>query len=98
MQIGNVISDDLVQAVTLIISVIGIILWIRWGRGRIAYAISPVAFLVHRAIFYVVIIIDPHLNNDLVVMWSSAISLHSVIVIASAAAMMIAIRRRGVGL
>ena len=98
MQIGEVISDDLVQAVTLVISLIGIVIWLKWGRGRFGYAVSPIAFLIHRAIFYVVIIIDPHLNNDLVVMWSSAITLHSVIVIASAAAMMIAIRRRGVGL
>lgn len=96
MQIGNVISDDLVQAVTLIISIIGVVLWLRWGRGRIAYAVSPLAFLIHRAIFYVVIIIDPHLSNDFVVMWSSAISLHSVIVIASAALLMLAVNRRGV--
>ena len=59
MQIGNVTSDDLVQAVTLIISIMGVVLWLRWGRGRIAYAVSPIAFLIHRAIFYVVIIIDP---------------------------------------
>lgn len=96
MQIGNIASDDLVQAVTLVISLIGIVLWLRWGRGRIAYAVSPIAFLIHRVIFYIVIIINPHLNNDLVVMWSSALSLHAVIVIASAAVMMLVISRRGV--
>jgi len=98
MQIGNVTSDDLVQAVTLIISLIGVWLWWRWCKGRIAYAISPIIFLIHRAIFYVVITLDPHLSNDIVVMWSSAISLHSVIVVASAALLMLVVTRRGMRL
>lgn len=96
MQIDNVISDDLVQSVTLVVCVFGIAAWLRWGRGRIGYAIAPIAFLFHRLIFYVVIALDRSISNDTIVMWSSAISLHSVITIASAAVMMIAISRRGV--
>lgn len=96
MQIGNVISDDLVQAVTLVICVFGIAAWLRWGRGRIGYAVAPISFLLHRALFYIVLLLDSTIPNEKVVMWSSAISLHSVITIASAAIMMIAISRRGI--
>ena len=95
MQIGNIVSDDLVQFVTLIICIIGAACWFVWGRGRIGYAIAPISFLLHRAIFYVVITVYPALDNSIVVMWSSAISLHSVITVATAAAMMLIIRRRG---
>lgn len=95
MQIGDVVSDDLVQAVTLVISLIGVALWLRWGRGRIGYAVAPISFLLHRAAFYIVVTLDRSLSNAQIVMWSSAISLHGAITIVSAAAMMIVIRRRG---
>lgn len=94
MQIGDVVSDDLVQAVTFIVCLIGIVVWFRWGRGRFGYAVAPIAFLVHRAAFYVAITLDPMMDNAVVVMWSSAISLHSVITLALAAVLMIAINRR----
>ena len=95
MQIGNIVSDDLVQSVTLIICIVGVVGWFIWGRGRMGYAIAPISFLLHRAVFYIIITIYPALDNQVVVMWSSAISLHSVITVATAAAMMLTIRRRG---
>ncbi len=95
MQIGSTTGDDLVQAVTFVVCVIGLVAWLRWGRGRIGYAVAPMTYLSHRIIFYVVITLDPHMPNDFVVTWSSAISLHSAFTIATAAVMMVVIRRRG---
>ena len=44
MQIGDVASDDLVQFVTLVLSVIGALLWLRWGlrANRVGYAIATI--------------------------------------------------------
>lgn len=96
MQIGISTSDDPVQFITLLVCIIGLLLWYRWGRGRIGYAVAPMSYLAHRVIFYVVITLDHDLPNSLVVMWSSAISLHSAITIATAAMMMLIINRRGI--
>lgn len=90
MQIGSVTDDDLVQIVTLIMCVIGIVAWLIWGRKRLGYALTPISFLIHRAIFYIALMVDPAMPNQQVVIWSSAISLHSVITVTSAAVLMIA--------
>ena len=95
MQIGDVVSDDLVQFVTLVLSVIGALLWLRWGlrANRVGYAIAPITFLIHRALFYVVITFWRIPNAD-VVMWSSAISLHSVLTLIMATIVMIVFARQ----
>lgn len=96
MQIGSVISDDLVQFVTLALCFVGIYIWLRWAnqRGSICYAVAPIIFFVHRAVYYIVITFNHSIPNEIVVMWSSAISLHSVITIILGALSMIIFARR----
>ncbi len=86
MQIGLLAADDFSQALTLALSVVGMALWIRWAstRNRRLYAIAPLSYLLHRAVFYVVITLFV-IPNDQAVIWSSAISLHSVITLIVAA-------------
>ena len=95
MQIGSVTTDDLVQAVTFIACLIFIATWFYWGRRRLGYIVLPVSFLIHRAIYYVAILLDSTLTNAQIVMWSSAISLQSVITVGAASLIMIAVGRRG---
>lgn len=80
MQIGSVAADDFSQALTLALSIAGVALWLRWAdnRTRLLYAIAPLSYLLHRAVFYVVITLF-YVPNDQTVIWSSAISLHGVI-------------------
>lgn len=96
IQIGEIAADDLIQLITALLCILGAVAWYLWGRRRhtIGYAVAPMAFLLHRAVFYVVITADHHLNNEIVVMWSSAISLHSVITVASAAGVMLFAQKR----
>lgn len=90
MQIGSVATDDFSQALTLVLSIIGVVLWMRWAntRERKLYAIAPLSYLGHRVVFYVVITLVA-LPSDQAVIWSSAISLHSVITLVVAALSML---------
>lgn len=58
------------------------------------YVVSPVLFLIHQVVFYIVITLDKSMSDDALVIWSSAINLHAAITIASAAVLMIVIMRR----
>ena len=95
MMIGDIATDDLVQVVTLVLSVIGLGLWLAWGvkSHRLGYAVASAAFLFHRAVFYVVIALFK-LPSDVIVMWSSAISLHGVLTLLMAIAVMWLITRK----
>jgi len=76
-------ADDVVQLLTLLASLVGVaifIAWSRWSR-RSGYAVAPLSYFVHRVIFYLVLIVDPSMDNRQVVMWSSALSLHSVLML-----------------
>lgn len=95
MQIGSITQDDLVQFVTLLASAIGVAVFGWWMRhsGRPGYAVAPLSYFAHRIIFYAALTVWPNLDNADVVMWSSALSLHSVLTILIGGAAMVQVIR-----
>lgn len=98
MRIGSVTADDAVQIVTLVVSLLGIIIFVYWLRysGRPGYAIAPLSYFFHRITFYLALMIWPDLPNADVVMWSSALSLHSVLTLLIGGVAMLSLARLSV--
>lgn len=84
-----IILDRLfVQSIVLGVALSGIVIWIYWGwmnRKRWLYAVAPITWLLHVAIFYTAVLIqEPPFFSDVYATWSSVIRLHGVILAAGA--------------
>ncbi len=76
-------------------TIFGIIVWILWGlnhKNRIGYILSPILYLLHLLSFFILANTDI-IPRNIYAIWSDLVFIHSLIVIVSAALVMLHIMK-----
>lgn len=74
---------------------LGLIVWIKWGmkyRNRVNYIISPLLYLFHLLSFYIAASLNL-IPQRIYVIWIDLVFIHSLIIIISAALVMMYIKK-----